>query len=120
MTRCTRFSPLVLSLSCAMTGCIPLAAGTTERGSSQSSGQKELTSTGATPYHGLIQYRAKDAKPAIIKPDLISGAEALIAPGTKVIGVFLGGEARAYPLFILNNHQVVNDQIGDVPISASW
>jgi len=37
-----------------------------------------------------------------------------------VIGVFLEGEARAYPVLILNNHQIVNDSVGGIPISASW
>lgn len=78
------------------------------------------TATGGKPFHGLIQYRAKDAKVAITNPEFVAAGDALIAAGTKVIGVFLGGEARAYPLFILSNHQIVNDQVGGVPVSASW
>ena len=78
------------------------------------------TATGGEPYHGLIQYRAKDAKQAIIDPELLDASDAVIASGTKVIGVSVNGEARAYPLFILNNHQIVNDQVGGTPISASW
>ena len=50
----------------------------------------------------------------------MSAEDAVIAPGTKVIGVFVGGEARAYPLYILSNHQIVNDRVGGIPISASW
>ena len=109
------------------TGCCCAAAGCTTRipepareHVANSSGHEAFTPTGAQPYHGLIQYRAKDAKPAILAPELLAADEAILAAGTKVIGVFLGGEARAYPLFILNNHQIVNDQIGDVPLSASW
>jgi hypothetical protein len=83
-------------------------------------GQQERTPTGSEPFHGMIQYRAKDAKQAILDPELVNANEAIIASGTKVIGVFVGGEARAYPLFILNNHQVVNDKVGGIPLSASW
>ncbi len=108
---------LLFSIGCcwAMTGCATFGGSTAPSCSSA-----ERTPTGAEVYHGLIQYRAKDAKPAIMEPELLEADDAVIAPGTKVIGVFLGGEARAYPLFILNNHQIVNDQIGDVPLSASW
>lgn len=81
---------------------------------------QELTRTGGQPYTEPIQYRAQDAKPAIIEPVLVSAEDAIIAPGAKVIGVFLEGEARAYPVLILNNHQIVNDSVGGIPISASW
>ena len=83
-------------------------------------GSAARTPTGGEAYHGLIQYRAKDAKKAIVEPTLLPATEAMLAAGTKVIGVFVNGEARAYPLFVLNNHQIVNDQIGEVPLSASW
>jgi hypothetical protein len=82
--------------------------------------KKGLTPSGGVPYHEMIQYRAKDAKPAIMQPVLVDAEAAVLAPGTKVIGVSIGGESRAYPLFILNNHQIVNDQVGGIPISASW
>lgn len=37
-----------------------------------------------------------------------------------VIGVVVDGTARAYPISVLNVHEIVNDRIGDVPILASW
>ncbi len=79
-----------------------------------------LSPTGGELYGGLIQYRGKDAKPAIFDPVLLEADDAVIAGGTKVIGVYIGGEARAYPLFMLNNHQVVNDKVAGIPLSASW
>ncbi len=85
-----------------------------------SSDGNERTTTGAEPHHGAIQYRAADAKPAILEPEFVEADDAHIANGTKVIGVFIKGEARAYPLFILNNHQIVNDEVGGFPLSASW
>lgn len=39
---------------------------------------------------------------------------------TEVLGVALGGEARAYPVRILEYHQIVNDVIGDVPIAVTY
>ena len=46
--------------------------------------------------------------------------EAQLAAGTAVIGVSINGQSRAYPLYILNNHQIVNDTVGGEVISASW
>ncbi len=83
-------------------------------------GSADRTATGGEAYHGLIQYRAKDAKEAILEPTMLPANEVKLAGGTKVIGVSINGEARAYPLFLLSNHQIVNDEVGGTPVSASW
>jgi len=80
----------------------------------------ETTVTGAEAFHGVLEYRARDAKLALVRPTFVSAAEAGLADGVSVVGVFAGGEARAYPLYVLKNHQVVNDTLGDLPIAASW
>ncbi len=105
-------SVALLAASCAT------PQGSTDPHHPQSSGDR--TPTGSEAYHGRIQYRAMDAKPAIVEPLLLPAGEAMLASGTKVIGVYVNGEARAYPLFILNNHQIVNDVVGGTPLSASW
>jgi hypothetical protein len=38
----------------------------------------------------------------------------------RVAGVVVNGEARAYPLAVLNAHEVVNDTLGGVPIAVSY
>jgi hypothetical protein len=43
-----------------------------------------------------------------------------IAPETPVLGVSIGGDARSYPIPILEYHQVVNDTVGGVPIAVSY
>jgi len=35
----------------------------------------------------------------------------------RVVGVTVGGESRAYPVSLLNAHEVVNDELGGVPIA---
>ena len=112
-----RFCALGAFLGLAVSGC---AAPSSSTDSSRVSSSGKRTATGGEPYHGLIQYRAKDAKEAIIVPTLLPPSEVLLAAGTKVIGVFINGEARAYPLFVLSNHQIVNDVVGGTPVSASW
>lgn len=111
LTRCVAFIPLLL------TGCTTPPSSTRHSDATESA---DRTPTGGEAYHGLIQYRAKDAKQAIVNPTLLPGSEVKLAGGTKVIGVFVSGEAVAYPLFVLSNHQVVNDEVGGTPISASW
>ncbi len=109
-----------IGLAVLLVGCATRPADHSQDPAHGHASNQGRTPTGGEPFHGLIQYRAKDAKEAIVDPVLLNSADAIIAAGTKVIGVFLNGEARAYPLFILNNHQVVNDQVGGTPLSASW
>ncbi len=85
-----------------------------------SADETEKTVTGGEVFHGVLQYRAKDAKLALVRPSFISATEASLPAGVSVVGVSVNGEHRAYPLYVLKNHQVVNDQLGGVPIAASW
>jgi len=63
----------------------------------------------------------KDGIPAITKPHLIEVQHAhYLRPGDRVIGVVDGQEARAYPLRILNYHEIVNDRIGQTPIAVTY
>ncbi len=43
-----------------------------------------------------------------------------IVPSDPVVGVEVGGEARAYPLRLLAWHQIVNDTIADTPIVVTY
>ena len=38
----------------------------------------------------------------------------------QVIGVRIGDEARAYPIKFANYHEVINDNLGGVPILVAW
>ncbi len=54
---------------------------------------------------------AKDGIPAIDKPDFTSTkAAAFLRDDEAVLGIVRGGIARAYPIRILNWHEVVNDR----------
>ena len=39
---------------------------------------------------------------------------------TRVIGFVHKGDARAYPLHILNRHELVNDTVGRKPVTVGW
>lgn len=57
---------------------------------------------------------------AIDKPRFISASEARIPGDAWVLGVVIGVEARAYSLNLLNQHEVVNDQLGGRSFAAVW
>ncbi len=38
----------------------------------------------------------------------------------QVIAVEVNGDARAYPLLLLNNHEIVNTEIGGVPVAVTF
>ncbi len=60
--------------------------------------------------------------PAIDAPQFVSGeeADAQMAPEEPVFGLILGEEVRAYSLWQLDGHEIVNDALGGVPIAATW
>lgn len=64
----------------------------------------------------------KDGIPAIHKPAFVTTQSAArwLAKSEPVLVVEYAGEARAYPLQILIWHELVNDQIDDLPVLVSF
>ncbi len=63
----------------------------------------------------------KDGIPALSNPNYLVVSKAkYLHPGDRVIGVVFGKEARAYPLRILNFHEIVNDKIGETPFAVTY
>ncbi len=64
----------------------------------------------------------KDGIPAIRNPKFITPQEAAswVEAKEPVIVVELDGDARAYPLQVLIWHEMVSDQIGDVPLLVTY
>lgn len=44
----------------------------------------------------------------------------LLVSTDRVAGIVVNGEARAYPLAVLNAHEVVNDTVGGVPVAITY
>lgn len=63
-----------------------------------------------------------NAIPAIMAPEFVSGADAAkqMLPQEPVLGVVIGGEARAYSAWQLDAHEIVNDTVGDAAIAVTW
>ncbi len=63
----------------------------------------------------------KDGIPALDNPKMIAANEAAyLADKDLVFGVELNGDARAYPLRILDAHEMLNDVIGGQPVSLAY
>jgi len=63
----------------------------------------------------------KDGIPALSDPEMLpADAARYLQPTDRVAGVALGGEARAYPLRILTQHEIVNDTVGKVPVAVTY
>ena len=63
----------------------------------------------------------KDGIPALLEPNFVEAGKAdFLGPDDQVIGVMLNGQPRAYPIKILNWHEVVNDSVGDIPIVVTF
>ncbi|MGQ0772543.1 MAG: DUF3179 domain-containing protein [Nitrososphaerota archaeon] len=61
----------------------------------------------------------KDGIPSIDNPKFVKDAE-FVSDDDLVIGLRLNGETRAYPLFILVWHEIVNDKIGNTPVAVTY
>lgn len=54
-------------------------------------------------------------------PATLAGAKAAaLSPDEPVFGLEINGEARAYPHRFLDSHELVNDVVGDVPVSLVY
>lgn len=62
----------------------------------------------------------KDGIPAIDRPKFVSAARARLAEEDRVLGITLDGITRAYPLRILNWHELVNDRFGTRAIVVTY
>ena len=62
----------------------------------------------------------KDGIPAIDNPKFEVVPSTDLAPNEPVIGLDIGGDARAYPLRVLIWHEIVNDTVGGKPVTVTY
>ncbi|HEC19770.1 MAG TPA: DUF3179 domain-containing protein [Gammaproteobacteria bacterium] len=67
----------------------------------------------------------RDGIPALDAPHFVSAADAgFLADDDRVLGIDLHGEQKAYPVRILNYHEIVNDRFGsshnNTPVLVSY
>lgn len=62
-----------------------------------------------------------DGIPALDNPAMVGPEEAFyLVPEEPVFGIAINGEARAYPLRIMDWHEMANDVVGGVPFSLAY
>ena len=62
----------------------------------------------------------RDGIAAIDRPIFVSAAQAPLSATDRVLGVAINGIARAYPVRILNWHEVVNDRFGARAVAITY
>ena len=63
----------------------------------------------------------KNGIPELNNPPVIPASEAdYLEPDDRVFGISINGEHRAYPLRILNLHEMANDVVGGVPFALAY
>ncbi len=80
----------------------------------------DLSSTSVPAREILKGGPPRDGIPALTHPRVVPAAESPWKDDETVIGVSLNGESRAYPIAILDWHELVNDTVGGQPILVSY
>jgi len=64
---------------------------------------------------------AKDGIPALTNPKHLEAEDATYLTGDELVfGISINGEHRAYPLRIMNWHEMFNDVVGGRPVTLSY
>ncbi len=81
----------------------------------------DLTGSLVPPHRIVSGGPAKDGIPALDQPAFVDANDArFLTPADRVLGVRLNGIAKAYPIGILNWHEIVNDRFGKRPVVVSF
>ena len=56
----------------------------------------------------------------VYQPQFVDAAAAPLHDEELVIGVSIEGEAKAYPITVLRFREMVNDELGKLPILVTW
>ena len=62
----------------------------------------------------------RDAINPIYNPKFVSLAEVNLDPEELVMGLLINGDARAYPVGIMRFREMVNDDVGGIPVLITW
>ena len=76
---------------------------------------------GDATYRDLLTFGfGADAIEPIYDPKFVTASEARLHPDELVLGLSVNGDSRAYPIWIMNLREIVNDNVGGVPVLVTW
>ena len=62
----------------------------------------------------------KDGIRPIYEPDFVEAPDSPLDENELVMGVAIKGEAKAYPVTVLRFREMVDDELGGLPILVTW
>ena len=62
----------------------------------------------------------RDTIQPVYSPAFVSPAEATLLATELVMGLEINGDARAYPVGMLRIREIVNDEVGGIPVLVTW
>ena len=95
----------------------------TSQTATPSAGQPLATSEARVtevPRTNWSQLLSRDAIQPIYDPQFVSAQEADYSDNELVMGVAIDGEAKAYPVGLLNSREMVNDELAGIPFLVTW
>ena len=75
---------------------------------------------GEPPPEDFREIVARDRIKPIYAPRFVAASQSDWPDDALVLGVEINGDARAYPISVLNWREMVLDRVGGVPILATW
>ena len=61
-----------------------------------------------------------DSIPPIYHPEFVSANDARLHSDELIMGVSINGDSRAYPVWLMRHHEIVNDVVGGIPVLITW
>lgn len=70
--------------------------------------------------HDIKKVLEPDTILSIKNPQFVSASATVLHPDEPVIGLSINGVNRAYSVYLLNSHEIVNDFVGGKPVAVTW
>ncbi len=106
----------LLSMTMVVLACSPVQTGALERLNGF-----DLRDVQVPPEEIFHGGPARDGIPAIDSPQFVTADSAdWLKPDERVLGLSLQGTSRAYPVAILNWHEIVNDRFGERAVVVTF
>ncbi len=111
---------LAAALAFSLTGSEETRRGETVEASGNYSVTEDGTRYTVHPSEISAGCPGMDCIPSIDNPKYVTGNPDWMDPGNLVIGVEIDGDARAFPLKILDRHEIVNTEVGGEPVAVTY